>query len=250
MAFLVLLSTLSFCVVGGLVGVRLLLLSRRTQQLPEFTIGLGLVLVAGVGYPLTLAATVPGLFPSAVARVLFALAMLSTAIGSSSIFVFTWRVFRPDDAWGKALAGAAIAGLLTQAVVASVMAFRVDDLRVLNEAGLWFTVRQSCIMLSYGWTAVEAFRYFALLRRRIALGLADPIVANRFLLWGVAGVLSFTASGVMTAVVVGGADPVNNPVARLAIGVGGFFVAVALYLAFMPPAAYLRWVGSARTASA
>lgn len=245
MELLVLASTLSFMVVGGLVGVRLLLLSRRTHQLPELAIGLGLVLIAPVGYPLMLAATVPDLFPVPAARLLYAASMLVTAVGSSAIFVFTWRVFRPSEAWGAALAAVCIVALLVQGVASSLLAFLVPTLEMMNQASLWFATRQAAIMLSYGWTAVESIRYVVLMRRRRALGLADPVIANRFLLWGVAGVLSFTASGVMTAVVLAGGDPVHSALARVAIGAGGFFVSVSLYLAFMPPAAYLRWVGAA-----
>lgn len=36
------------------------------------------------------------------------------------------------------------------------------------------------------WSATEAFLYHDRMRHRSALGLADPIVANRFLLWAVA----------------------------------------------------------------
>lgn len=247
MQLLALLSTLSFMVVGGVVGVRLLLLARRSRQLPELTIGLGLVLIAPVGYPLMLAATVPDLFSLSTGRVLYALAMLVTAVGSSSIFVFTWRVFRPHAAWASALVFLAIVALFVQAVASSVLAFLVPTLEMMNQASLWFVTRQLAIMLSYGWTAVEALRYFGLLRRRMGLGLADPVVANRFLLWGVAGVLSFTAAGTMGAIVLAGGDPVHHAGARLAIGVGGFLVSVALYLAFMPPASYLRWIGARRT---
>jgi hypothetical protein len=33
--------------------------------------------------------------------------------------------------------------------------------------------------------AFESFRYWRMLRRRLRLGLADPVVTNRFLLWGI-----------------------------------------------------------------
>jgi hypothetical protein len=240
---LVLASTLSFAVVGGVVGMRLLLLARRTRQLPELTIGLGLVLIAPLGYPLMLVATVPGFFPLATARMLYALAMALTSVGCASIFVFTWRVFRRDAAWARALACCAIVVLLVQAVANSVLAFVVPTLEMMNQLNLWFLIRQLAMLLSYGWTAFESLRYFGLLRRRMRLGLADPVLASRILLWGVAGLLSFGAAATRAAIVATGGDPLHSAAAPLAIGAGGFLVSLALYLAFIPPAPYRRWVG-------
>ena len=42
------------------------------------------------------------------------------------------------------------------------------------------------VVLAFAWGGFEALRYFFLLRRRQALGLADPVVTNRFLLWAIA----------------------------------------------------------------
>ena len=51
------------------------------------------------------------------------------------------------------------------------------------------------------WGAVESLRYYALMRRRLRLGLADPLVTNRFLLWG----LGIGAAGVGSLISVVGA---------------------------------------------
>jgi hypothetical protein len=93
----------------------------------------------------------------------------------------------------------------------------------------------------YVWTAVESFRYRALLRRRIPLGLADPLVADRFGKWGWTGV--FGLGSITPAVVaqLSGGDP-NSPAHHLVVGVCGLASSVVLYFAFLPPAAYVRWV--------
>ena len=93
----------------------------------------------------------------------------------------------------------------------------------------------------YVWTAVESFRYRALLWRRIPLGLADPLVADRFGKWGWTGV--FGLGSIMPAVVaqLTGGDP-NTPAHHLVVGVCGLASSVVLYFAFLPPAAYARFI--------
>jgi hypothetical protein len=41
-----------------------------------------------------------------------------------------------------------------------------------------------CFATTYVWMAVEALHYHGRMRRRMALGLADATVTDRFLLWG------------------------------------------------------------------
>ena len=102
--------------------------------------------------------------------------------------------------------------------------------------------RQLIVGFSYVWTAIESFRYRAMLRRRVALGLAEPGLANRFLLWGLAGVFASAGIGISTWIALSGVDPTGHPVSMLAIGTAGFVTSLALYLAFVPPAAYRRWI--------
>ena len=46
--------------------------------------------------------------------------------------------------------------------------------------------------LYYVWTAFEGFRYYGMMKKRMALGLADAVVTNRFLLWALCGLVSLT----------------------------------------------------------
>jgi hypothetical protein len=92
------------------------------------------------------------------------------------------------------------------------------------------------------------------MRRRVALGLADPLVANRFVLWSVwTGALGFAAlllfavrsrafwlqlHGVDPRVVMPAAIPITAALAGIAVVCAG----VAVWLAFFPPSSYRRWV--------
>jgi len=249
MGVLVLLATLSFVLVGGAVGVKLLLLARRTRQLPELTVGLGLFLVALVGYPLTLGSLAPSL-PNVAAKLLFGAGTLATAVGSASIYVFTWRVFRPEAGWARVLSVGAIGAIFAFAVVVLVRLIDAETPAELFRDRLSAS-RSFVTGFSYVWTAVEALRYHTLLRRRLELGLADPVVANRFLLWGISGVAATLGTGVSTAVVfLGSGAGGAHPVSMLAVGVAGFASSVPLSLAFLPPAAWRRYVAGRALARA
>ena len=145
--------------------------------------------VCAGGYPmLVLAFVAPG------AELRFALAAIAIAAvhaGLGCIFGFTRRVFRPDVAW---LRGAAVVLALVLAVVSlgTVAAYWEGrgTLDAMMKAGEpWAYATNGIGDVIFAWTALESFRYWNLLRRRVPLGLADPLVANRFFLWGVFGAL-------------------------------------------------------------
>jgi hypothetical protein len=37
----------------------------------------------------------------------------------------------------------------------------------------------------YAWAIFESFHYYVMLKRRLVLGLADPLIVDRFFYWGV-----------------------------------------------------------------
>ena len=235
-------ATLAFVVVSAVLGVRLLLLARRTHELPELALGLAFFLVGALGFPLGLTAVMPGV-SEPVARAFFALSQVATGIGSVSVYVFTRSVFRPQARWATWIVSLAALGLAVQAAFGIARAFRGDPAQF-GAADLAFSSRQALTAFSYLWTAFEAFHYRLLMVRRLALGLAEPAVVNRFLLWAIAGVGSFAGSSTMSAVSLVGAQPWQNPVALSAVGLGGLTAAICAWLAFMPPRAYLAWVGA------
>jgi hypothetical protein len=237
-------STLAFVVISAVVGVRLLRLARRSHAVPELALGLAFVLVGGIGYPIGLVSVLPGL-PEPVARALFLLAQLATGVGSAAVFVFTRQVFRPEAGWAGWVVRIAALGLAVQTAFGVERALAGDPSQF-AVPDLGFSARQAITAFSYGWTALEAFRYRALLVRRLALGLAEVEVVNRFLLWAIAGSGAFAGSATMSVVSLGGALPWEDPVALSAVGLGGLVAAVCTALAFMPPRVYLDWVRAPR----
>jgi hypothetical protein len=176
-----------------------------------------------------------------------------STLGMGCLLVFTVRTFRPDAGWARGVAWGAAALLAGGALgVGLTEGYRV---RVLPGAAYWLVlaVRQ----LVFLWVAAESLRYWGLLRRRLQLGLADPLVANRFLLWGAwaAGVFLLGLSdplarlwycldtGTTTEWVPEAGRTITLTVIALTslVGIG---VAGTLFLTFFPTEGFRRWVAS------
>lgn len=237
-------ATLAFVIVSLLVGTRLLRLAQRSGAVPELALGVAFIGVGAIGYPIGLLSVLPGM-PELAARPLFAVAQLATGVGSAAVFVFTRSVFRPDAGWARGLVRLAALALTIQAAFGVARAIQGDSAQF-AVPDLGFSLRQAITAFSYAWTAAEALRYRALLVRRLALGLAEVEVVNRFLLWAIAGVGAFTGSFTMSAVSFAGALPWEDPLALAAVGLGGLVAALCTALAFTPPRAYLAWVRARR----
>jgi hypothetical protein len=237
------LASLSFVAVAGVVGTRLLLLARRTRKTPELAIGLALILTVFLGYPLRFLPGVLGL-DGGVARLVLGAGLVVTALGQCCIYVFTRAVFRPDAAWARHLVVASIAAILVLDVTSLVRLAHSPHPQELRIDGALLAA-YVLYTLGYVWTAVEAFRYHALLRRRQVLGLADPVVANRFLLWAISG--SSATVGLVVSVgiaLLSDGAMMGHPVSLLVLGIAGVTASVTTYLAFMSPAAWARWMRS------
>jgi hypothetical protein len=236
-------SMLTMAVVGVVVATRLVLVARRTRGLPELAMGLGLLLVTVLGGPLAAAARLPGMVSTTLGDLLFGGGLLLTITGIGFMYVFTWRVFRPDHGWAKAVLGV-VAGALVVAWLGLVHANAQGTTlaEILPYTRPWGIAVVGLVAGAFLWTGIESLCYHAALRRRLALGMSDPVVVNRFFLWTVS---SFSATA-LCAVIVGamltGGAPMNDPLPLTSIGLASVVVSVAWYLAFLPPDRYLHFV--------
>jgi hypothetical protein len=214
------------------VGVRLLLLAWRSRELPELAMGLALTLSGGVAVLLyLLVSTHPGI-PGHAAFALRLCARLCTIVGAVGVGLFTWQVFRPTP-WGAgiftATTGLALSGFAGHTLTS-------DPLRFTENAWFWlgFAARTG----THAWCSVESLVFHARMRRRRALGLAEPLVVNRVLLWGVTMGMAVAIHGVSAAEILAPHEPVSTlALARSALSLA---TALLLWLAFFPPAAYRR----------
>jgi hypothetical protein len=231
----------AFFVAALTVGVRLLLLWRRTRELPELLIGLGVLGIGPVGFGLVVIANgILKTSPTASYAVM-GLALLSVAAGSVAKLIFNWRVYHPGSPGVRTLVFLATAmmacGWLADAVTGG-----FSDVYALTPQ---YYVRSSLQIGALLWGSCEAFVYWLKMRRRRKLGLADPVVTNRFLLWGIGAF----AAGFGTAIgsvyqAITGQSTLEVPWLMMSSSMHGLVAAIAMWLAFVPPARYVRWIES------
>jgi hypothetical protein len=233
----------AFVLVSFVVGVRLLWLARRSQQLPEFTMGLCLLLMGGIGYPLATAARMAVGLQAEQRGMILAAAILCNTTGYIALAVFNWRVFRRESVWGEAFVITALIALvitfLHQSVTPGFVAAALAPESSLDPDSL---ARAAVGWACLAWATAEAGLYYSQMRRRVRVGLADPIVADRMRLWTFA-----IGSATSIAVVAGvgplfGFDVAMSPLGGAFVGPLGLLAAGAAWLAFVPPRAYVRRV--------
>jgi hypothetical protein len=233
----------SFIVVSLVVGWRLLLLARRTRQLPELAVGLGLFLMGGFGWPLMVAAQRLLLAPDALRSGLALLSTVLMSLGEIALAVFTWRVFHPQARWARLLVVAVGVGF---ALCVAGQALRPGYAAIALEGARPWWLYQLLPTIVLGWSGVESVSEARRSARRQRLGLSSAIVTSRFRLWG-ACTLVCSLLTLLTAL--GGPDFQTSLAGLSVITPVTLFAAVALWFAFLPPACYRRrLLGSAAAA--
>lgn len=242
MALISLLGFVAFVGVSIWVGARLLALARRTREIPELAIGTALLLGA-TGFTGLIVAFRLHLVPEPALLAVYAGSTIASAVGVLALELGTWTLFRPGSRAAACGFGAS-ALLLAASIVAGIATFRPDGARI---AFVFWSF--NCVgAAAYAWGAVECFRYHAMLRRRARIGLVELSLADRFLLWAIAG--SAGASVFLSGMV--GRVVLDAPHAAVAFAqsLSGLIAAVTIWLAFFPPGAYLRFVASRRARAA
>jgi hypothetical protein len=250
---LYILSTAAFAVTAGVVGIRLLLLSRRTGQLAERLLGLGLLLTVSLGYGVIMVGLIgrsllpdPSAAPAVYTHIT-TVGWICHNIGVTFVLSFVVHVFRHGVLWARLLAVAVSIALWLGWALHSSQGGMAGGL---PQDGFWIVL---AVIGTYPfWTAAESFIYYARMRKRIALGLGDQLVANRFLLWGLASLCTAASIWVvnipgLAGVDIGGAD--GGPLASTCLLVTGVIgtATLGLYcLTFFPPLWYRRRFSPAR----
>jgi hypothetical protein len=227
------------------VGARLFKLASQTGQLPERLLG-ALFLFSGVSY---LAYVCPMIFTEEwlwtplnfLGRVLYLPIPALLAI-------FTRQVFRPQSRWAAWLVWISVI-LPVAGVGGSVLGGDWEGYS-LGNPGFW--AEWTGYTFPFFWAGVEAFSQYAKARRRWKHGLCDPVVCNRFLLWGIYGVISVIGSLLILPMYAhyerhGEFAAIWD---RL-VGVAEISSIAVIWVVFFAPAFYQRWVnGNAPAATA
>jgi hypothetical protein len=237
-------ATAAFALAAGVVGLRLIALHRRTRQAPEGLLGWGLLLTGGLGYGVMIFAVLSDQAAMAAGRASHAQALVCGVgwtlhnIGVLLMLRFVVIVYRPDSSWARR-AAIALGAVLWSGWLAFVAE---GGLYGRQSAAYWVAL---AVIGSYPlWSMAESYLYWRRMRRRLAIGLADPLVCNRFLLWTLASVSALGSIWIVNVPTlvrsfVHAADLSGLTVVSLLVTAVFGIGTVSLYwLTFFPPAWY------------
>ncbi len=232
-----------FIVASAVVATRLLLLYRRLRQPPELFLGLAYLLAGTLGWGGLLAGTVTTPPGQTLSEGYQAWSAIVGDIGTFCFYLFVWYVFRRESLVAKAALGLALALFLVSLVHDTFLAgvtFGPPPPTTIMLCGA--TARAAV----YPWMAIEAFAQYFAFRKRARIGLGNPLVKNRLLLWGISAVLTFTISAVATVLYIIASDTVDATAkqnqAGTLYGILAALSSIVIWLAFFPPKAYRAWL--------
>ena len=227
------------------IGIRLHRVCARTHGLPERYLSAAFLLWA-LGYVLW---DVPGLFTQdawLLARCAFG-GRIAIHLGTLALALFIRAVFRPDSRWAFWFVIATAVSLLGGAANSARMGDWMGE-HPFAYASYW--VELVAEIAPSAWMAAEGMIAYGSAKKRLRLGLCDALSCNRFLLWGLAGMV-WAALEIVTfaqeyEIAVAGNQ---SFLFDLLMGACEFVPALLVWLAFFPPAAYRNWIGAAHRPS-
>jgi hypothetical protein len=234
--FVIALGFVLFALASTAVGVRLIVLWRRTREFPELLIGLGVLGIGPVGYGLLTVGMALGEHSPNGAAAIAAAGSLACTVGAGAKFLFNQRVYHP----GSRSVGSFVYVVLATSALFYLAHLLAHGFPAGREHLAWYVARgwlqAGCLL----WGSCEAFVYYRRMKRRLALGLSNRLTTNRFLLWGIAAGSAGLGTLIgLVAVMLGGQAMMLHPALLACSSTFGSVAAIAMALAFFPPAFYL-----------
>jgi hypothetical protein len=236
MAWLLGAGVLVMIVADAAVGLRLVRLALRTRRLPELAIGSSLLFLGGIGYPLAVAARNGAAGSPEATADLIALALACQNLGCAAMAVATAATFRGGVGWARALAGVVCGVLLASWLVQ----LATGDFARPVGTSLPYFVGLVTRLVPFVWSSAESWSYYAILRRRLRVGLGDAAVTERFALWATNSTGVALAFAVFLAGLIAGADVATSAWVLAPTSLAGLLSGITLWLGFLPPRWYLR----------
>jgi hypothetical protein len=229
-------SVLLLVVAAFIVVVKTFALWWRTRARPELLLSLYLTCATVLGYPLAVAM---GIIPATRSWEIHVVAESVMSVGWISLVLFTQHVFRPHTGWARWLVAFTLCTVAVSVTAYAIEVTGPNPRRPEEMAGLYLVISLP-VAIGYFWTTIESLAYYGQLRRRLRLGLADVVVANRVLLWGLMTLAAGSALAMNMAALLAGSY--MSPPVILVSSVLGLAHAGCLFLAFHPPRWYRGWV--------
>lgn len=218
----------SFMLVSLVLGIRLVALSRRTQELPELAMGLAFLLCGALGYGQMVSAFLVWEAHPHLTPIFLASGYLMLDLGAICLLLFTWWVFRRGQRRGKIL----FFGLAASIVGAFVGRALLEGFVEPRLHGPLAFLGVFTLGAAFVWPAYESLRYYAMLRRRERVGLADPKLARTFFWWGAGAVSASCIFLTLLVVAALGIEDATAPAAAVPTAFFGGLAAWSIARAF------------------
>ncbi len=234
-------------VLAGLVcfiaGARLIRLSWRSLKSPEFLLGVSLLLwglsylcwqipIATADQPLT--------------QPLFFAGRVFTGSATIVFASFIWIAFRSQARWAKTLVFAIAIGVFA-GDAGSIAAGDWEGVQPTSNP--WWWVDWAAGLVTMIWVGVEGFIHYWNARPRVQLGFCNPLVCNRYLLWGITGIIWTAVWGMLAFEYIEFETQqvwsIELDRANGALDITGIAL---VWLICFPPRFYQRWIAGASPA--
>ena len=148
---------------------------------------------------------------------------------------FTWLTFRPQSRTAAFSFWASLCAM----TIGFFGSGAVGDWRGFRSDHVWIWIENLAQIGVYTWSCTEAKLYYRDARKRAALGLADPVLVNKFVLWG-------TYAGSYGTVQLSFLVSLASPEGYTELGSFDILLTLigisALWIAFFPPRRYQAWL--------
>lgn len=245
------LPLLMFGLLSSAVAIKLLLLARRTRQLPELSISLGVLLIGALGLPLAVVSRGADMKGTETGFILFSVGLLLVCAGHEMTYLFCWNVFRRTSSWAKAAVLISSGLFLFSWCKLVSITHGIADPELALEAVLPYSLMMLGMnVLGASWSGAESFRYWGMQKKRLKLGLASPLVVERFLWWGTSNFATAILGLTLMGCTISGRSILTDPLSPILINITGSVLVVTWALSFFPPKSYVLWVERRAAAAA
>ena len=240
MQLLAALCLLLYVAITTLIGSRLLWVGWKARRRPELLLGAGSLLIGTIGSPLSLASGFGGT-AGEVHVALWVASEFLTQIGVVCFYAFTQQVFRPGVPWARILVVLAAVTLpACLAGAAQGLAGAPPGVLSTEATGGWLLFCQFAYGGAFVWSAIEGLAHYPAARRRVAVGLLEPAVANRFLLFAIFGLACTGISLANATAIILEQNIATSLVVLVPSATLSLVSSAAMFLAILPPAWYLE----------